>query len=1550
MLDTYVDGRRVRFTNVYAPVTRADTNSFFKEVHASLAEPLPHVILGDFNCVVDSMRDIRGPGRGGSTYHAKELVKILRHLRLTDAWVHLHDDTFGATRSSRTTASRIDRVYIPDLFLPSIVACEVLALSDVLARKTDHAPVLTTVRGAPGPRAGDTRWRLDPALLADDTCVPILQDLIAGTLREAPQVTPEVWDYLKDTWRGLLQQEGRKRKRRITREMNELLRRKRIIESADNLTACTRDYLSTLEIQHGRLLQELTRRPRSTVEGTTEVDLREVNGNGCSKITEARRPDGTITDDQAEIADIFRDHFRSAFQETEPNQPGLPSLVGDLCKNLRRLDEADFTTLCGEATTEELRCAVGSMPPNSAPGTDGLTAAFYATFFETLGDHLLALVNLVLTQRVKPDSFSAGRIVLILKDGAPPCEPESWCPITLLNVDYKIVATILNNRLKLFLPDIVAPHQTCAVPRRSMFANLTMTRDAFEYAATKKIRGAFLSLDQAKAFDRVRHAYLFEMLRQFGLPTDFVDTLKLLYKDLRGSVLVNGSETEGFQYTRGIRQGCPLGPTLFILSLEPLLTNLASDALFRGLPLTGSDELRVLAYADDVSLFVRNPRSLERFRHIFSSYAEASGAQLNEAKSKALLFGAFPADAIGNISIVTTVKVLGVFYTCEGVAAPTWTRVLERAQRFTERASQLDLTLHEKALAAKTSVCALALYISRVAVMPAKAATQLNKIITSFMWNGKPPLLRRSLRQMAVSEGGLGLPHALTLSKILALKTARTLFQASDYLGRGLLLYWSGASNNWLGASRQPVPLAETPSQFYKVASATMRMLSKEAPGCDVDADPPARIAEVLNRAQLSEEEKAQAKNAKRALPTYTQGLPRETHDFLWKKAWNVLPTRQRLHKLGIVPNARCPNCREIETQRHALLDCTAAKPVWRIVARCFGIRPPPYHKRNKSAFARLVNGVHAPRDLEATLTRGSAALASKGDFPRGREHPSRTRGPVTPTWTPGFQRERKRAPRLGVVALARDTEAPGLGPSSPETLTHARRCEDPGSRLPSRSPPSRLLQPTSTQRFLLRLSRLSTRAQRKLRITSSPDTPPRPGERPATPTGMATSGNLPVRENSFLFSAPEGDVSIDNLIDAIETTAAEDSVFVLQHMGGSRFLVCTRNASQATRLMVAEGFRVNNEKVAVEAVGPPTTYVNVYRFPAYIPDEILTNALAQYGKVKGVSFATLASRPHKLNGVRVVKIEMSRPVPNFTTIAGHKVMCEYRGMKRVCARCGEVGHMATACSALFCKRCGIFGHDTDGCAAECKRCGGKHGTRECFRKRSYVAAARGVPPTAGDAPEGDRASAPSNAQATTSGLQVLTPRAPPQVPRQPSPYWDNNQQAAAQTATSASEAQATLEESSDSDGATTVTVDSVTEASSAETSRESWSDARSASEEQEVPQIAEQPDANATPTPLQDSRNFPPLPPASSPPSAPGTAPPGLEKRHRSRSRQRQADANKGTKTARAGSQEMSLRRPQGKVASSDSDAPPQAKTPKLGETPPGGNKEPPDGDVNKA
>lgn len=161
---------------------------------------------------------------------------------------------------------------------------------------------------------------------------------------------------------------------------------------------------------------------------------------------------------------------------------------------------------------------------------------------------------------------------------------------------------------------------------------------------------------------------------------------------------------------------------------------------------------------------------------------------------------------------------------------------------------------------------------------------------------------------------------------------------------------------------------------------------------------------------------------------------------------------------------------------------------------------------------------------------------------------------------------------------------------------------------------------------------------------------------------------------------------------------------------------------------------------------------------------------------------------------------------------------------------------MGTACSALFCKRCGVFGHYTDGCVAECKRCGGKHGTRECFRKRSYVAAARGIPSITGDAPNNDSISAISNAPEVPSGLQVLKPRAAPQLGKQPSPYWDSGENnETSETATTPSEQQTTRSgedefdsacSDDDEDRALEIVTGSSTEEDSAGKAQDSGSDA----------------------------------------------------------------------------------------------------------------------------
>ncbi|KAH6920338.1 hypothetical protein HPB50_028675 [Hyalomma asiaticum] len=757
-------------------------------------------------------------------------------------------------RPSKTSASRIDGTYLPYYLLASVVECEVVDLPGNLSGKSAHLPLAATVRGSPGFSSRYLGWRLDPSLLHDEVCVQRVRDRIRESLDNVPSLTPHVWDTLKEGCKKLLQEEGRDRKRRLSAQMGEILRRTRIVKEAESLTPCTREYLETLQATYTHLLQLKTGRPAKKPyppDSSTDPGSRDVYGNGGVKITEAKRLDGSITSDPGEIADIFRKYFSTQFHESDSAEENPNRMhISELCRDLRRPGEEELTDLRCESSMEELRCAIRNMLSNSAPGSDGLTAGFYATFLDTLGETLLSLVNVILRQHKKPDSFSVGRIVLLLKDGAPPNEPASWRPITLLNVDYKIVASIINSRLKALLPNIISPFQSCAVPGRSIFANLTATRDIFEYAARKKLYGAFFSLDQAKAFDRVKHNYLLGVLREFGFPADFVALVRLLYSDLTGNVVANGSITAGFDYTRGIRQGCALGPTFFINSLEPLLAKLANNERIRG---------------------------LREFWNTFNRYAEVSGATINEGKSKALLFGSFPRESLGEIQTVSMVKVLGIYFTCDGVAEATWQRALEKAHLVATRIQHLDLTLREKALAVKTSVCAFANYVCRVAVMPSKTASQLNRIINTLLWDGKPAPVKRNLLQLPESEGGLGLPHVMTTGRILALKTVRLLYQASGFFGKGLLLYWSSTNTKCLDADRHTGPLAEFPSPFYKMTANTKRMLDKHASFCDIDRDPPARIAETL-RSQLSPEECGKTASWKRSKAKLSRGLPRELY------------------------------------------------------------------------------------------------------------------------------------------------------------------------------------------------------------------------------------------------------------------------------------------------------------------------------------------------------------------------------------------------------------------------------------------------------------------------------------------------------------------------------------------------------------------------------------------------------------------------------------------------------------------------------------------------
>lgn len=98
---------------------------------------------------------------------------------------------------------------------------------------------------------------------------------------------------------------------------------------------------------------------------------------------------------------------------------------------------------------------------------------------------------------------------------------KNWRPISLLNVDYKIISKVTTTRLSRVLDTIVDPDQTCSVPGRSISSNFVLLCDLFDYTDLTNDTAILVSLDQEKKFDRVDRSFLMDLLNHFGFGPNF---------------------------------------------------------------------------------------------------------------------------------------------------------------------------------------------------------------------------------------------------------------------------------------------------------------------------------------------------------------------------------------------------------------------------------------------------------------------------------------------------------------------------------------------------------------------------------------------------------------------------------------------------------------------------------------------------------------------------------------------------------------------------------------------------------------------------------------------------------------------------------------------------------------------------------------------------------------------------------------------------------------------------------------------------------------------
>nr|GEX97473.1 putative RNA-directed DNA polymerase, eukaryota, reverse transcriptase zinc-binding domain protein [Tanacetum cinerariifolium] len=305
----------------------------------------------------------------------------------------------------------------------------------------------------------------------------------------------------------------------------------------------------------------------------------------------------------------FFEHFKNRFEK--PNKSCI-LLERDFVKRISLEQNDDLER---EVSNEEIKRAVWDCGIDKAPGPDGFTFGFYRWYWDIIGNDVVDAFKWF---------FFAWR------------DPERR-HISLIGSFYKVIAKVLANRLVTVLDDIVDEIQSAFVTDRPILDGPLILNEIVHWCKNKKKQSMIFRVDFKKAYDSVRCDFIDDILRRFGFGDKWCKWSQSCLYSSRGSVLVNGSPTKEFQFHKGLKQGDPLSPFLFILVLETLhvsFQRVVDASLLNGIKLDSSLQISHLFYADDAIFMGQwSQCNIDTIIRVLDVFYRASGLRINMNKS-----------------------------------------------------------------------------------------------------------------------------------------------------------------------------------------------------------------------------------------------------------------------------------------------------------------------------------------------------------------------------------------------------------------------------------------------------------------------------------------------------------------------------------------------------------------------------------------------------------------------------------------------------------------------------------------------------------------------------------------------------------------------------------------------------------------------------------------------------------------------------------------------------------------------------------------------------
>ncbi|KAJ9704891.1 hypothetical protein PVL29_003103 [Vitis rotundifolia] len=520
-----------------------------------------------------------------------------------------------------------------------------------------------------------------------------------------------------------------------------------------------------------------------------EIWLREGDKNTgfFHRMANAHRRNNTL--DRVKINGVWlteeqevREGIAHAFHQSLSEETGWKADIGMI--QLDQINQQEAENLETPFSEAEIHSALLEMNGDKAPGPDGFTMAFWQYCWDFAKEEILEMFLEFHENGSFLKSLNNTFLVLIPKKiGAE--ELGDFRPISLVGGIYKLLAKVLANRLKRVVGKVVSPAQNAFVKGRQILDASLIANKVIDSWQKRKEKGLICKLDIEKAYDSINWQFLMKVLEKMGFGHKWRGWIWSCLSSAKFSVLINGVPAGFFPSSKGLRQGDPLSPYLFVMGMEVLdvlIRRAVEGGFLSGCNIRGGRRpplhIAHLFFADDTIVFCEpNKEHLTYLSWILFWFEAASGLRINLAKSEIIPVG--EVDEIEELAVEIGCKVgtlpslyLGLPLGAPSRASSVWDGIEERFRRRLALWKRQYISKGGRVTLIKSTLASMPIYQMSVFRMPKVVAKRLEKIQRDFLWGGgnlegKIHLVNWEVVCSDKSKGGLGLRSLVILNKAL---------------------------------------------------------------------------------------------------------------------------------------------------------------------------------------------------------------------------------------------------------------------------------------------------------------------------------------------------------------------------------------------------------------------------------------------------------------------------------------------------------------------------------------------------------------------------------------------------------------------------------------------------------------------------------------------------------------------------------------------------------------------------------------------------------------